>query len=495
MIRRSPAPLALCLAVGLLAACGGDAPDPPPAPLNVLLVSLDTLRADHLDAYGYHRATAPRLRALAEQGVLFEDCVATANWTLPTHASLFTGLTALTHQVEEATDHLPEGCPTLVEPFQAAGYATAGFWSNPFLDPEFGYAKGFDTYARAFDEDDMRAMVEPKGEPKGSTSGMRFPEPGPRTSDYFAEQTSELVTQRGLEFLGSLPDAQPFFLFLHYNDIHSDYIPPAPHDRAFDPDYAGTLSPEDYPRHPDVSADMDPRDLAWIQALYDGEIRWVDEQLGRVFDALAESGRLDDTLVVVTADHGEGFFERGFKEHHYGLYRELLHVPFILHAPRALPAGRRVGATVSQADIAPTILDLAGLPELPGADGRSVVELAREQGRAGSRPPVVSSAVLKPIVEQAGDPMVSLTTGDFHVVLRTFPDGRERIQVYDRAADPRELTPLPAGPRTESATAALREAVEALRVRRALLPWAGGDSEHELDPAILEKMKGWGYIK
>ncbi|GJM22009.1 MAG: hypothetical protein DHS20C15_19240 [Planctomycetota bacterium] len=495
--RRAGFMLSAALVVGV-SGCGPDAAEPATetAPLNVLFVSLDTLRADHLEAYGYTRETAPNLRALAEQGVLFEDCVATANWTLPTHTSLFTGLSALTHGVEEASDLLPEACPTLVEPFRDAGYATAGFYSNPFLGEKFGYARGFDEYARAATDDDLRAMIERKGDAKGSTSGTRFPEPGARESDYFAEQSSEQVTARGLAFLDQLPSEQPFFLFLHYNDIHSDYIPPAPHDRLFDTDYNGTLSPEHYPAHPDVHAEMNERDLAWIRALYDGEIHWVDEQLARVFQALEEIGRAEDTLVVVTADHGEGFFERGYKEHHYGLYRELLHVPFILRLPRALPSGRRVSDTVSQADIAPTILSLAGLTGLPGADGRALDELAAGTAEHSARPPVVSSAVLKPILDQPGDEMVSLTTGDFHAVLRRrHTDGRETLQVFDRRSDPEELSPLAPGPQTEAAGRALRSAVEAMEARRGLLPWAGGDNTQPIDPAILERMKGWGYIK
>jgi len=489
---RSVTLLALTL---LAAACGGEGGPPGAGPgehPNVLLVSIDTLRADHLEAYGYERRTAPALAALAEQGALFEDVVAVANWTLPTHASLFTGMTPRLHGVETKNDALAEGLPTIVDRFEEAGYRTAGVYSNPFLDAKFGWARAFDEYVHV-----KPGGYERAGEPIGSKIGDRPRPPGLREEDYFVDVTSPEVLELGLDVLRrheAAGDEAPFFLFLHFNDVHSDYIPPEPFDWRHDPDYEGTLRAERYPTNPDIHRGMDPRDLEHVRALYDGEISWVDRHVGRVLEALDAMGARDDTLVVVTSDHGEGFYERRWKEHHYGLYRELLHVPWIVRWPGRIAPGTRIERLVSQADIPPTILDLAGLEPLPTADGVSRADWLTGAPAGGGPPPhAVSASYLYTESPQTTVDTFSLRTEDLAVTYRKRgEDGPARFEVYDRRADPLEQHPLPPGdPRYERALSLLAQARDEIARRKEALPGPGDLAD---DPEFLERMEQMGYI-
>jgi arylsulfatase A-like enzyme len=460
----------------------------------VVYVSIDTLRADHLDAYGYERATAPNLARLAAEGALFEQCIAVANWTLPTHTTLFTGLHPLVHGVEEHGDRLADDIQTLGEVFADAGYATAGWYSNPFVGEQFGFIDGFDTYAMATSGAERAANIEKRGTPRGSITGSHQPVPGPREEDYFVEQSAEPVTEHALAFLDARDQTKPFFFFLHYNDVHSDYIPPAPYDQMFDPDYGGTLTAERYPHNERIRRDMPAEDLEHVIALYDGEIAWVDHQFGRVLDRLDELGLADDTVVVVTADHGEGFFEHGKKEHHYGLYEELVHIPFLVRHPARVAPGQWIDSLVSQADIPVTLLELAGLSELDAADGRSWAPFLRGEGRAPPERPVVSSAVLKPMVNEEGEVVLSLRTSNYTAIRQQGTDGKSTVVLFDRPDDPNEQRPLNAEHAYREHARKLMQSIEAILEEKRNALGAAASAEGA-DPELLEKMRQWGYIR
>jgi arylsulfatase A-like enzyme len=486
----------------VLAACAGDS-DPPAAPTaeatlprpNVLLISIDTLRADHLDAYGYDRTTAPNLSRLADEGALFESCVAVSNWTLPTHTSLFTGLHPLVHGVEEHKDQLDPGRATLGEAFAAAGYETAGWFSNPFVGSRFGFTRGFESWTMAPNPDEMRQQIEKQGTPKGAISRSWQPEPGTRAVDYFVEQSAEPITQRGLQFLEQRDVERPFLLFLHYNDVHSDYIPPPPFDRRFSSDYSGSLSIEGYPHNKRVNRAMPAEDLAWVVSQYDGEIGWVDQHIGTLLQRLADLDLAENTIVIVTADHGEGFYEHNGKEHHYGLYHELVQIPFIVRYPARVDPGQRITHGVSQTDIAPTLLGLAGVEGLPEADGLSWAAVLT--GGSGPRPrPLLSRAVLKPILEEQGDLVLSLRTPTLTIIRRTSPEGAQQELVFDRSADPGETTPLRHGHPDHARGLALLALIEGrMAARRDSLPWSDDQLLLEEDPELLKWMRQMGYIR
>lgn len=327
---------ALLLALLSVGACTSGTTPAPPRP-NVLLVSIDSLRADHVHAYGYERPTSPTIDSIAADGVLFEQAISPSSWTLPTHVTLLTALPPELHRVENHRLRLSERGVTLAEMLREAGYETAAVVGGPLLRSFYGHDQGFDLY------DDSTA-AERSDAHRGITS--------PKLVD------RAMAWVRGWHERGG--DA-PFFLFLHLWDVHYDYAPPAPYDTMFDPDYTGDLDATDFERHPDIRADMPKRDLEHLRALYDGEIRFTDEQLGRLIEVLRSYGALDDTIVVVTADHGDEFFEHGRKGHRKTLFEEIVRIPFVLRYPRRVPSGQVVERQVRLMDVAPTVLSLAGV--------------------------------------------------------------------------------------------------------------------------------------
>jgi arylsulfatase len=228
---------------------------------------------------------------------------------------------------------------TLPRVFRSHGYTTAGFVSGPFLSSRYGFAQGFDLY------DDYT-----------------LPQNARTASDRGA--TSPALTRLAIDWIDASKESaaeKPFFLFLHLWDVHYDYAPPSPYDRMFDPDYTGTVTGDDFLRNPAIRPDMDPRDLAHVVALYDGEIRFTDDHLGQIVAHLAALGLLDDTIVAVTADHGDEFFDHGRKGHGLSVYDEIILVPLVIRYPRRIAPARIVSEQVRLLDVGPTLLSLAGI--------------------------------------------------------------------------------------------------------------------------------------
>jgi arylsulfatase A-like enzyme len=358
----------------------------------VLLISLDSVRADQLGVYrellgGAHgRSPSPNLDRLAAEGVLVEEALATTSWTLPSHVTLFTGLPELVHGVEQDGQALDPGLPTLAEELRSRGYRTFGVYSGPYLDPRFGLGRGFERYVVGYgpelaaaaeraahalervqalddsqDREQRYAILEQNAEAERALEVSSH-----------RDVSSRVVSDRVIaELAAAAGDGRPFFVFAHYFDPHYDYVPPAPFDTAFDPDYAGTVDGRDFARRLTDPA-LAARELEHLRALHDGELAWTDSQIGRV---LAELERLElaaDTLVVIMADHGEEFLEHGGLGHRRTLYEEVLRVPLILRLPGRLPAGLRLPGPTSLAALLPTVLPLvdgSGPPALlePGA--------------------------------------------------------------------------------------------------------------------------------
>lgn len=362
--------LAFAGAIAVAALAGGTSTTPPPQARarqpadslgragersvdSVILISIDSLRADRLGCYGNPRDTSPTLDRLAREGVRFDNAVSTTSWTLPSHMSLLTGRDVLSHGVIAETDQLPAGIPTLAQVLREAGRATAGIVSAPLLDSRFGFDRGFDLY------DDQTI-------------------PAPTSFDALRDEPAPVVERLAVDWLREHAE-RPFFLFLHFWDVHYDYIPPPPYDTLFDPNYAGSMSGRDFFHDTAVNRRIAARDLEHIIALYDGEIRWVDDHIGRILSVVDGLGIAARTAIIVTADHGDEFFEHGFKGHGRTLYREVMQVPLIVRAPTAKP-GTVVDAAVSLSDIMPTVLELAGLEIPPGMDGVSVSPALRGGG-------------------------------------------------------------------------------------------------------------------
>jgi len=320
-------------ALALALACGPRAPDPRPS---LLLVVFDTTRYDHTSLAGYARDTTPRLAALAREGARFDLAYAPTSTTGPSHATLFTGLSPLRHGVAKNGVPLDASFETLAETLAAAGWRTAGFASSFVVSRRFGFDQGFATYDDRFE----RAT---------STFTEAFWE-GERVLEPF-DRRAGATTDRALSWLEGNAGRGPLFAFVHYFDPHAPYVPPD--------GYAGRFAP--------AGADGLARDVA----RYDEEIAFADAELGRLLDALERLGLASNTIVVVTADHGEGLMDHGHLEHGVHIYEEQVRVPLVVRWPGRV-AARRVGEPVELADVRPTVLALLGLPAEEGADGRSL---------------------------------------------------------------------------------------------------------------------------
>jgi len=374
-------------------------------PRNLLLISLDTLRADHLGCYGYERPTSPFLDGLAAEGVVFERAHAASPWTLPSHTSLFTGLYPSQHGVKDEGFSVPEEVLTLPQSLGERGFATAAVVSAHFLAPRYGLDRGFERY-----------IVVPTNPRHG----------GAATS----------VTANGLEWLGK-QQGRPFFLFLHYMDIHSDYRAAPRFEALFAAPYRGPVdgSTRQLRAFTRKQIAFDAADRARLIDLYDAEIRQLDGALESLFARLREQGALDHTLVVVTADHGEEFFEHGGVLHGQSHYQEMLHVPLILVGP-GLPRGLRIAAPVSLVDLAPTLLALFSAPAPATLAGRDLAPLWRTRNLDWPERSLFAEA--DRTVERR-DTERALIRGNWKLVLHRDTGARE---LYDLAADPREQVNL-----------------------------------------------------
>jgi len=297
--------------------CGKTAPLGVPAVKNVVLFTFDTTRADHLACYGSPSASTPRLDALAENGVLFEDCISTAPITLPSHASILTGLYPFSHGVRNNGTHaLPDEVETLAEILRKDGFQTGAVVSAMVLNSRYGLAQGFDVY-----DDNLTA---------GSI----------HSSFLLRETRADDTVRRALQFLEGVGD-EPYFLWVHLFDPHHGYDPP----EGFAERCGGNP--------------------------YDGEIAYADEQMGVVLDAIQARGDQEDTLVVMTADHGESLGEHGEPTHAIFIYDATTHVPLIFSHP-SLAQGKRFSPTVSSVDIVPTLCDVLGVKAPERMDGESL---------------------------------------------------------------------------------------------------------------------------
>jgi arylsulfatase len=354
---RRPAVVAVLAAavVPALAACAR------PVPPSVVLITIDTLRADHLGCYGYDREVSPRIDALARESTLFEEARTTLPRTTQSVASILTGRLPKSHGARGLFTRLPDTNTTLAEILRRAGFDTAAFVSNTFLRPRQGFEQGFDLYDNPEDRWDANSAAA--------------------------------ITAAAVRWLDGRSTGRPFFLWTHYLDPHWRYDPPAPWDRAFDAAFTGAFTLYD-----DLEAGRltkgqvifgDVLDVAQdrhVVALYDGEIARTDAAVGALLDRLASID--GPVLLVLTSDHGESLGEHGY---HYAhgeyLYEEGLRVPLIVRYPGVVPAGNRLRSAALNIDIAPTILALAGVPGLQSVEGRPL--LTRAGGRSGG-PAVVA---------------------------------------------------------------------------------------------------------
>lgn len=333
---------------------------------HVFVILIDTLRADHLSVYGYDKPTSPNLEAFAREAVLFERAFGTASWTRPSCASLFTGLYPPDFGGLVMGSPLRDEIPILPQFLHAEGYDTAGIVASLHVSPLFGFQKGFDLL------DNGDTFLRSTGSLKAfERLGLLEPRVGIFDAD--------VLTSRAIRWIDSREQKEgPLFLYLHYTDPHRPYDPPEQfHWRKFATPRAAAL--DDAPMGADYEEQIDPVSAEAMVAAYDGEIRSIDETLGRLIDYLKEQGLYDESLIILTADHGEEFNEHGGWAHAKTLYKEVLHVPMLIRFPNGENGGTRVANDVSLVDIVPTIEAVLGADW--GADfrGISLTEIAEQK--------------------------------------------------------------------------------------------------------------------
>jgi arylsulfatase A-like enzyme len=456
-------PFVAALAIGLLSlltSCSPSSSRP-----NILLITLDTTRADHLSCYGYFRKTTPNLDQLAAEGQRFENALAVSSWTLPTHASLFTGLFPITHgahysdkgrvTLSEAVEvgrkelydtfranGLSAESTTLAEMLKAEGYATGGIGAGPWMNPVFGLDQGFDYY-----DCDVN-----------STWGRRADE----------------VTALGQHFIKGL-ERGPFFLFLNYFDPHGPYTPPKSCALQFKDEAFMARAKSD----PSLKREYET-------CLYDGEIFFMDKQIGYMLDTLKERGLYDDTWIIVLGDHGELFGEHGLEKHGYSLYEGEVAMPLIIKWPEGWAPCRNTDARYQQVDIVPTIAERLGLESPPAFEGEpldrlthpAVCELYRNQGNVTTKG------------ERFDRSLTALYADQYKLILSTKEEDRD-AGLFDLAADPAE---------EEDIAASRPQLAEALRTlldqwRASCLNPLTPKQIDAIDPETQRQLEALGYGK
>jgi arylsulfatase A-like enzyme len=420
------------------------------APPNVLLIVVDTLRADHLGAYGYTRPTSSVFDTLATRGTLFLRAHSTTSWTDPAVESLLTGEWPRVLQ-PGATEYIAAGAPTLAGAFRSGGYRTGAIIANPFLAPQHGFAQGFDDYRPI----------------SGWAAGL----------GEISKSPAEEVNARALEWLEHAPPgaARPWFLYLHYMDPHWPYTPPADTARQFwrsaDTDPSADMMPLNRKLR-ERGAELSDAEVSRSVDLYDAAVAHFDAELGNLMKALGRRGDLSRTWICITADHGEEFGDHGGFRHARTLYEEVLHIPLLILPPDG-GRGQRGDRLVQITQIGRTLLDAAGVApgQFPGSALEAVSGSAREPDvfMAGLAPwpgGVHRRAVLR------GHDKLIVTADEQHLL-------------FDLASDPGE----------QHSTSAVRPETVAELERVVARSAAAGPQQPALtpEPGLRERMRALGY--
>lgn len=463
--------LATAALLAALGACSGPEGEAP-SPRHVVLISLDTTRADHFGFLGHPWVRTPRLDALAAESVVFTDFLTVVPTTLPSHCSLFTGKYPHSHGTPRNGFMVNRENEMLPEILQRAGFHTAGFAASFALHSRFDFAQGFDHYDERFDVQAGQGGADQN------------------------QRSAADVTDAAIEYLEARGVPERLFLFAHYFDPHHPHAAPAPFDTAYDPRGASELPPVDALRGASTLTPTEKGQVARRQMLqYASEVSYMDHHVGRLLDELRQRGILEEAVVVVTSDHGEDFLEHmpGF-EHGLNVYQTTMGAVCLIRLPGGELGGTRIQQTVASIDVLPTLLDLLGLEPPPGTEGERVplrggAHLMASRARFG----------------QATKPWGRVETDERWTNLfkaRFVRRGRMKLiqtpyegseELYDVVADPLEQNDLLASPTPEA-----REAAARLRV--ALEAWSESGSplpslfEPDASEDSLERLRSLGYF-
>jgi arylsulfatase A-like enzyme len=441
------------LAFGLAVTCGCSS-QPEPGPPNILLIVVDTLRADHLGCYGYERDTSPNIDAFSRTGVLFENAYCQMPTTGPSHASIFTSHYPKSHGVIKNGHILPDTLPTLAEILKNNGYATAAVVSSFPLSSKFGYSRGFDYYEEQF--------------PDGLGTGPNNANWAGHAVEGAFDQRANITTREAAAWINQ-NDRNPFFLFVHYFDPHSPYSPPLKYLRKF---LKESKTPEED-----------------ILVGYDGEIVFVDAEIQKLVEIIKEERLDSNTLIIITSDHGEGLGQHGEMHHGVFLYEEQTRIPLIMSFPGVLPQGLRLKSVVQTVDILPTILSLVGLKYEGGFSGSSLVKTMRGQEDYLDNPAFLQrqhySTQKTPQGREAIGEKLAIRRRDTKYIWAP-EEGTEEL--YDLSEDPNELANI---------VSSRRETADDMRSM--IENWVNTESkqtrEQHIDEDSRRKLEALGYIE
>lgn len=415
---------------------------------NVVLLLVDTLRADHLGTYGYGLPTSRHIDELARNGVVFERAISQATYTKASVASLMTGTFVHRHGVISARDALGKELPTLAEQLREHGYRTAAFSANPWITPEFRFDRGFDHFEsnRAIDVQltafyrlvrRVGALIQPRGGgAKAASWVLRISgEPNPSNS-----RRDEILTDGVVRWLDARNKSEPFFAYIHLIGPHDPYDPPPASLAGFrDPAWGNEPGRVKPPARVhsifDAAPSLDERGREMMVAQYNGAIAFVDGLVDQIEQALTRQGVLDDTLIVLTADHGEEFYEHGNWGHGVRLYQEIVGIPLLFHYPRGLKPGRRADPAML-VDVFPTMLRIVGLTaDMPHLNGRDLFA-ANQHG--------VPFAYAEYFSVEGGSYASRMVLRNGYKLIDTRDDarGEHRQELFDLKSDPAEKRDL-----------------------------------------------------
>jgi arylsulfatase A-like enzyme len=428
---------------------------------NIILISIDTLRADHLGCYGSRRPTSPNVDRMAREGILWRDFFASSCWTLPSHASMLTGLDPARHgAVRFGIKPLPADVDTLAELLWDRGYETGAFVGGGFVSSKLRFDQGFDRFWEC-------------AASKGETD----------TLQWVVDLAEPWMEQRR---------AVPFFLFLHTFQVHIPYAPPPPYDTLFDPLYPGrfkTLYTQDDARYLSPKERNYARVVEHLSALYDGEIRAMDVAVGDLLDFLVASGLARNTCVFLTSDHGEEFNEHGDLHHSNAkLYEELIHIPFIAWCPSRWRGGRIASGLASHTDIVPTMLDLAGGAARDRLDGASLLPVL--DGNGVSQRDVAISEV-DGSAERTEGTVRSLRDARYKLITSSINGSQLLFDLTNDAAELRDL----AGSNDDIARRLTAAADRRRQPPVVAAPPPAAPPAVVADDALRERLRALGYVE
>ncbi len=431
------------LAVLVGPGCRNDSPPDPPRRPNVLLVTFDTLRADHTTPYGYSRPTTPGLAALAAEGTVFDAAYAVTPTTLPSHATLFTSLYPDEHGWVRNGIRLAPKSVTMAQLFRSHGYKTAGFVSSVVVSVYFGIDAGFDDY------DDRMEGKRKK-----------------------LQRNAQSTTDQVLDWLSRQTGEQPFFLWVHYMDPHWPYDPPEPFRSQFAAAPGSSESQREIGR-------------------YDAEIRFADQQLSRIVANLKQRGGWDDTLAIVTADHGQGLGQHGWPTHGPLLYEEAVRVPLIVRWPGHIPSGRRVAFPTGLIDLLPSVLGLLDLEIPAGLRGHDFSKVWTGESEGDPKPVFFQREEYEGHEVKSRSATIPVAGAKWGVrhgrwKLIVAPD-EQTLELYDLVADPGELENV--APHNPETVRSLMGVVDDWRAQAS----PGERPTEHLDEDLAEKLRALGY--